>query len=553
MSPRLATSSPKYSVIEVHIDNHYRQKVYTSGDAITGHVRIVTSRNLRFGACEIILLGRARARIDTLNVPVTSCHTFLRLAMPIPELSYPVPRCFEAGREYAVPFHFVVPDHLTLGACSHHADSDVVRDHHVHMPPTMGSDAGLVNDGAAWERSDMAPHMASVEYVIRARVHHDATDADAAAVWSSRRGSTSSSATATTSSSHKSATAADKPLLEAERALRVLPATAAPVALLPDPDDRSYVLTRSKSLRKGLLVPLLRTAGSKLGCIRASVVDEYTTAASSPASSPGYSLGALPPPVVLGPDGHTATPTAACLGLRFDPVTADVPPPRITAVAAKLTAHTFFSIAPITGIPNEASWSHIENVSQRMGYYSTSLSLPVRCDLASLEWAPHVTTLRRDSGYCSDSPPEATDKTGSGVAIAYTAQLAVPLQLPLDRRTFLPTFHSCILSRTYSVQLSVTFAPGSTTSSSAGRRSKNRGGDSSSAGTPTTLTLTLPLHIMVAHSEDPDSLDHGSLPTFDAVMEEAEADAHLLPRRLAVPDAQFQETSTLPSYSSYYP
>ena len=50
-----------------------------------------------------------------------------------------VPRLVEAGHTFEVPFHFVVPGQLTLGACSHTVVNDAVRDYHTQPPPTMGS------------------------------------------------------------------------------------------------------------------------------------------------------------------------------------------------------------------------------------------------------------------------------------------------------------------------------------------------------------------------------------------------------------------------------
>ncbi|EFX02999.1 arrestin n-terminal domain containing protein [Grosmannia clavigera kw1407] len=513
--------------MEVLLDNHFQSRVYTTGDSITGSVRIVTQRDVPFDAFEIVLLGASRTQIDAVSGVRESSHILLKMAMPIAPSAYPVPRVLETGQEYVLPFRFVVPAHLTLGACNHVAKSDRVRDHHVCLPPTMG-------DGA-WERDDMTPDMARVKYVVRARIFRDADSA--------KHG-------------HPTVVA------EATQSVRILPAGIAPDddELFTSTDDNNnnsrsrgyYTLSKSKSLRKGLLMPLLRTASSKLGCVHATVTEPAT-------------------PVILSTDGQTASPTAARVSLRFDPTAVDVPPPRITAVSAKLLAHTYFSLGPIVALPNPGTWSSGGVLLERACYYDTSVSLLSR-NFGSSEnaWEPQVTTSRRDSGYCSDGSPNDDDvavqngldgqASKDAVGISYTTDLLVPLQLPADRKTFLPTFHSCIVSRTYSLQLSVSVAPSSTTSSSRYSKKSGRGNGSSSSsrsssssivGT-TTITLTMPIRIIVGSSDravgQPD--EHG-LPSFDAAMEEAEADAFLMPRMLEMPDARFQETSVLPGYGSH--
>ncbi|CAK7218394.1 hypothetical protein SEUCBS140593_003532 [Sporothrix eucalyptigena] len=531
--PHRDLTFPK-SHMEIQLDGHFSAKVYTSGDSITGSVTIVPQRNIPFDEFEIVLLGTTHTRVDYISSPVESSHVFLKLFMPIAESAYPVPRMLEAFQTYTLPIHFVVPHHLTLSACSHRVASPHVHSHHMRLPPTLGrgSSSGAT---AAWERDDMAPEMARIEYAIKARIFRDTLKEDG------------------------SGKSTRSKIVEATQPIRVLPSSQIDPPLAVSSTDRAYKLQSSKTLRKGLF------ARSKLGRV--------TATSGLDATAP------QPTPIVLRPDGISASPTTATVQLYFDPARPDVPPPRVTNFSAKLTAYTHYSTSAINTFPNLGDWARTDNVAmERRGTYTTSVNL-LNKSLKNFQWEAQVDTTRRDSGYCSsDSGGPEDMTTGNGgsptttsprrlspaspsrskdTALVYAAQLIVPLELPVQKRTFLPTFHSCIASRTYSLQLSVTMAPASSSSSTT---------SSSSTGSATTVSLSVPVQVVVGdvnemltigqemgaaggqyqHYNDEDT---EGLPSFEHALEEAEADAHLMPRVMAVPDMHYQETSILPGYS----
>ncbi|CAK7227129.1 hypothetical protein SCUCBS95973_006438 [Sporothrix curviconia] len=533
------------SHMEIALDGHFSAKVYTSGDSITGSVTIVPQRNIPFDEFEIVLLGTTHTRIDHISSPVESSHVFLKLFMPIAESAYPVPRMLEAYETYTLPIHFVVPHHLTLSACSHKVLSPHVHSHHMRLPPTLGRGSGS-GAAAAWERDDMAPEMARVEYAIKARIFRETLKEDG------------------------SGKSTRSKIVEATQPIRILPASQVDPPLAVSSTDRAYKLQSSKTLRKGLF------ARSKLGRVTASAgLDESTP---------------QPTPFVVRPDGISASPSTATVQLYFDPARPDVSPPRVTSVSAKLTAHTHYSTSAINTFPNLGDWARTDNIAmERRGTYTTSVSL-LNESLKNFQWEAKVDTGRRDSGYCSsDSGGEAAQDMTAGngggsnptsprrlsptspgsshkdaAGLVYAAQLIVPLDLPTQKRTFLPTFHSCIASRTYSLQLSVTMAPASSSSSTT---------SSSSSGSATTVSLSVPVQVVVGDANEmlymgqmvPAGADGGpyyyrdeqqygvedteGLPSFEHALEEAEADAHLMPRTMAVPDMQYQQTSVLPGYS----
>jgi len=449
------------SRFEVHLDNHFRSRVYTTGSPISGNVTITTQRDVRFDTIQILLLGNARTRVDGMGSPAESTHTFLKLAMPIPESSYPVPRVLETGHTYTIPFNFVVPQYLTIGACTHHIDTDLVHDQHIRLPPTMGF----------WERDDMAPDMAKIEYSIKARVFREPE-------------------------------LAGKPVkvMEATQQIRVLPASVEDAPLSITKHDREYGMSKSKTIRKNLL--------GKLGKVHATAYQ--------------------PEAVSLRSDGIAISRTNAQVRLEFIPAGPGIPPPKVTAVSAKISAHTYFAAGGIPFLPNLGDWNRSFAVEKR-GSYSTSVSLFSQ-NVDKFKWMPHIADqARRDSGYSSDHYDSGSEhgrrrKSKSGDSpVFHTATLQVPIQLPLSRKTFIPTFHSCITSRAYVVHLAVTLGSGSSSN---------------------TISLQIPLQVAV----DLENQQQGGLPSFESAVEEAEADSFLQPRLMSVPDPQYLDTSVLPGY-----
>ena len=477
------------SNVQIRFDNHFSSKVYTSGSPVSGTVGITTQRDVRFDSIQILLIGATRTRADGVGSQSESSHTFLKLSMPVPETAYPVPRVLETGRTLNLPFNFVVPHYLTIGACNHHVASEPVRDHHVRLPPSMGF----------WERDDMAPDMARVEYSVKARVFREPEMGGPAVK-----------------------------VMEASQQIRVLPASLEDPPLSVAKHDKQYRLTKTKTLRKSLLA-------GKLGRVTATAVQ--------------------PEAAHLRPDGLGISSTNAQVHLHFEPAAPEIPAPKVTSVSAKVTSHTYFASGPISGFPNLGDWNRSYSADRR-GSYQTSVNLFSQA-VDHFRWTQYANQQRRDSGYSSDAahgtdddddvPAAATRRRGSNKSksssssnrrrsaaaataaghVGYTAILQVPIKLPLAKKTFLPTFHSCIASRVYVLHLAVTLGSGSST------------------GSATTINLAVPLQVAVDLADA--ALD-AALPSFETAVEDAEVDEYLRPRRLTVPDEQFRETSVLPGY-----
>lgn len=462
-----AVAAPK-PTIDVIIDRHYNSKVYTSGSVIAGRAIVKTLRDTAFDHFDIVFTGIAATRLDFVQqYPSYSFRPFLKLRMPISEDDVPEDRVFKAGRTYSIPFHFVVPHQLPMGACKHQCEPGPVLDHHLRLPPTIGF----------WSADDQAPEMAQIEYAVKARaVRQELGDAPASKV------------------------------MQGQHIVKVLPASPEDAPLDITFRDERYTMAKTKTIRKNLF-------SAKTGKL---------TAAST-----------QPEAVMFSADGRDASMSTARINLEFVPDSADTAPPKINSVSAKLLSTTFFGAAPVNYLPNLGPRTAYHG-NPCLNYTTTNNLFNTSVDKVS--WSQEkVNTGRRDSGYSSSHLSPDSDAMGkssnkkSAEPIKHVASLDIPFTVTNDnRKIFLPTFHSCLISRTYVLQLCLSVGP-----------------------TNTTMTTSVPVQVGVETvHDDPQG---GALPSFESVIahdQEAEADSYLRPRvrRAASEDAP-QSNALLPGYN----
>lgn len=464
-------------IIDIKIDRHFNSKVYTSGSTIAGQAIVRTQRDTPFDEFDIIFTGIAATRLDFVQqYPSHSFRPFMKLRMPLPRSAFPESGVFEGGRIYTIPFNFVVPHQLTLGACNHHCSAPVVREQHLRLPPTVGF----------WEADDQAPEMAQIEYSIKARAYRRPPPG--------------------------TPSLPPVKLMEGYHMVKVLPALPEDAPLDITFRDERYNLSKSKTIRKNLF-------SAKAGKLTATATQ--------------------PNAVMLAADGHGASTSTARITFGFAPTSAEMAPPKINSVSGKITAATFFGAAPTDLLPNLGSRSAY-TANPSLSYTTTNSLFSKSID--KLAWQQRNVSGRRDSGYSSFGTGEDASDTdcseGRGRAggkgksskkcpIQHTAVLEIPFSIPMsNRKLFLPTFHSCLISRTYTLHLSVSFGP-----------------------TNTTMSLAIPLQIGVETIHQP-QFDDG-LPSFESAMaeaEEADISSHLQPRILRVLEMTDQTNSLLPRY-----
>ncbi|CAI7661507.1 hypothetical protein PCG10_004702 [Penicillium crustosum] len=392
-------SQPK---IEINITGQKPGHVnsYTTGESIDGSITVTVEHDTRFEEVEIVFEGVARTTVERASCPgrTGSQQMFLKLRQPIDEMEYPTPRILEGGRSYEYPFTFVVPDRLLPQVCTHPKKNAHIQRSHIMLPPTLG-DPILSSNGKTL-LDDMAPSMSQIGYTIRASVLQKQLVGPGVVA-----------------------------IAGIAKKVRIIPTVEEepPVEISASP---SLCTRKEKSVKRG-------TLRGKLGHIVAS--------------------SSQPKPIqLLPPDGEPTdtVSTVATVNLRFDPVGDEQPPP-LGTMTSKLRVNTFFSAAPWDDFPSTTGmpFAHIG-----CGLYTESVPLSTMC-VASAKWTKQSTaadTMRRDSTDSSSSDSSTGPSSAFTGDTYYTASVVVPVTLPKSK-AFVPTFHSCLMSRIYALDLSLTY------------------------------------------------------------------------------------------------
>ncbi|CEN59287.1 Putative Arrestin (Or S-antigen), N-terminal domain protein (AFU_orthologue; AFUA_6G13380) [Aspergillus calidoustus] len=373
---------------------------FTTGDRIEGTVTISAAHLISFDEVDIKLEGTQTVTVERGAVPGRSgaTQTFLRLRQPMQDSSYPTPRVIEPARTYQFPFTFVVPRGLLPHVCSHSKKNAHVHHSHTLLPPSLG-DPMLAQNGKTL-LDDMSPDMTRVTYQIRAEVLQ------------------------------KPVVGPAKSLKVTQRKIRILPAVEEEPPLTVLDNDPVYRTRREKDVKRGTLRP-------RQGRLVAAA--------------------SQPKPLQLNPPNKEpeSVSTAATVHLRFDPV-GDEEPPRLGTIWSKLRVATYYAAHPWEDYPNSSAVSVVGMTGD--GVYYDTVPLSKMC-LASAQWTKHAgnTLVRRDSLQSTSSAESITGPTAcfSG-DVYYTASVVVPVTLPKDK-AFVPTFHSCLISRVYTLDLCVSY------------------------------------------------------------------------------------------------
>ncbi|KAF2668160.1 hypothetical protein BT63DRAFT_358471, partial [Microthyrium microscopicum] len=391
--------------ITLNENNTNGEKIYSTFDPIEGSISIVSRTDTKFDNLEIAMTGVGKTFVDKLSSSSAmvgrseAIHRFLKLIQPISDNDIPESRVLKAGKAYTFPFTFVVPQQLLPRSCSHSAISNHLREFHLMLPPSMGEKLG----------ESLEPEQVKISYSIAVKLTR-------------------------TKNSGKKSTIAD-----GSRKIKIRPTTSEHPPLNTD-DDRDFCLRKDKTLRKGLLK----------GKIGALVME-----ASQPKS---FRLPAAHEP-------QHAT-TSVRVNLRFDPDTDDATPPRLQNISTKLKVGTFFATTTRQDFPKRAS--PVADLTSDSAWETLSLA---SFTVPAVEWTKHAATAsislspRPESALSTFSSVSGVSCSGAPIAPSpsyhdgpfYTAHILVPLSLPTNKR-FHPTFHTCLVSRVYVLQLALSLA-----------------------------------------------------------------------------------------------
>ncbi|KAL8979695.1 MAG: hypothetical protein Q9205_005033 [Flavoplaca limonia] len=393
---------------------------YSTLDEIKGNVTVTPQVETKIDHIYITLECTVKTyieRVGTASATNTRSEGYdsrLRLVQPIPETAMPESGKLGPGKSHTFPFEFAVPKELLPKSCEHTIDNDVVRQAHLQLPPTLGDPMASV-----WGKTmldDMAPDMSIVSYFVRVRLVSGRDEKTGKHIF----------------------------IGDEIKKVRIIPAVPEhpPLAVLEGKQD-DYRLRKEKPLKKG-------TFQKRIG----TLVME---------SAQPRSLHLLP---LRSEDPHPVT-TMATIRLRFDPASSDAQPPRLGSLVTKLKVATFFAAKRMHDIPKRSADFHY---GSDRSLYVISVPLSSRC-VASVEWAkntPRTTSPRREpsvpgspvvpaSSFATPLPSESY-REGQDY---YTASLVVPITLPgkvegnTNHKVFVPTFHSCLISRVYALDLTL--------------------------------------------------------------------------------------------------
>ena len=214
------------------------------------------------------------------------------------------------------------------------------------------------------------------------------------------------------------------------KAIRVIPIADEQPPLDVRKEAGEYVMRREKTIRKGAL-------RSNFGTL--------------------VMQAAQPQSVRVGPDNEweSRRVTVATVILRFDPTDENSLPPKLDSLMSKLKIMKFFASNPHCTFPTK----HASLIDSSQAWHTKQLNPSSRC-IAHVQWTKQdpsgsPTMERRDSANSTLSPctgmitqPSESDKGKS----YYVVRLRVPIILPRNK-AFVPTFHSCFISRLYALKL----------------------------------------------------------------------------------------------------
>lgn len=254
---------------------------------------------------------------------------------------------------------------------------------------------------------------------------------------------------------------ATKSIVDTSKSIRIIPITEEQSPSIISTHENEYCEQQTTPVTAGLL------HGQKLGQLTAATTQ--------------------PSPIQLQSQSGTINPAAssAVVHLQFDAV-GDHQPPQMTTISTELRATTVFSAADMCEHPS--TLHDVVYFSGTRDMREKTIALSKQC-AASTKWTKHQTTI--------------TSSDAEAPSAYYTASIEVPLTLPSKNSALVPSFHSCLISRIYSLDLTISYQ-----NSTANSRSSK-------------LKLSVPIQVMrsreiAADTHDKDFMDLDEKQDLDA-------------------------------------
>jgi hypothetical protein len=398
--------------VQISLDEHNDDisHIYTTSSPLLGHVTVTPIRRVRFDEVEITLEGTSTIIVDpraptALSPGFQPRHAFLRLTMPIPESQIPPSHMAQPGQIYKFPFNFVIPDRLLPSSCNHKCAGPHVKEAHLRLPPSIGG----VKFSPAYLLSQFTRN---IDYTIQAKVIQ------------------------TRGADYKPGV-----LSSASREVQIIPSTSELPPMYIKPTDNDYAFIRTKELKKG------RFKG-KLGTITLSAEQ--------------------PKPFVVSPTSSTPATITAILNARFEPLEPSLKPPSLGNLTSKIKTSTVYAARAYPDLPKRPMMESAFDTDRCVSLLD--LRLLIFTIDSSAPWKFRASSETGDGTASEEASRNLaltqTWPAGPSRSGFYEATIDVPITLP-QNKTWLPTFHSCLVSRFYSLDFSLTVhSPGNGPSSS---------------------------------------------------------------------------------------
>ncbi|KAL2826767.1 hypothetical protein BJY01DRAFT_241286 [Aspergillus pseudoustus] len=377
---------------------------FATGETIDGAVSILSQDDLIFENLHISFIGEQSTSIPSAK-PNKATHEFLHLIQPLPESALPSPKVFRGRTKYEIPFSFLVPDYLPTPACPH-SSHPLVKAAHLHPPPSIG-DATIAGFGGRL-RDDLAPETAcKVVYTIIFKLERPSIT-----------------------------TRAQETIMDKRLKVRIKPH----VGEIPLPDlDLGAIADEYRLVSRGDIGPHNKGAGKG----KLAVTLEQPECFWHPL---GDTVRLISKAVRLF---FVYTPSSASASASAGSQGNIITLPELKSLRAQITATTLYTTKFDGPHPPQRQRDFF---GRPINFRDADIPLEFP-SLPQLRWE----RMDAQAADPNQSPnPEAgpgpgPPGSGSGeTEISYIATLLVPVTLTKDK-SFVPTFHSCLISRIYSL------------------------------------------------------------------------------------------------------
>ncbi|KAJ5980343.1 hypothetical protein N7481_007641 [Penicillium waksmanii] len=404
-----ATPSPSTFFLEIPPDSvssyHYS---YHAGDAIQGSISVRSENDLHFQSLDIFLIGEESTSRHDRNP-----RQFHHEQCLVPATALPPSNIIKKNQKYFFRFAFQVPDTLSPTSCTHPVEDDLTRQFHLQAPPSFG-DPDVAGFGGKL-RNDYAPSNCRIVYTIQARLTRQ------------------SLATERTSAS----TSADSEIAEPTHPQQTIDIYQRIPNSNPLSKPKSKTKTKIGQLTTTIIappyfdIPVRETDASVRQAIRLNLHFERERG----------------PNPNQDDDQNTSTSTT---GTATDSNLTTTSLPQIQSLRGSVVANTFFTKKPNTSLPRKKR----DRLGTKLNYAEKVLT-EFTHSITSLQWAGENHTNNGPSPNSSQSTQIESEFASASPVQTHTQSFVSTLLVPvkLAHQFIIPTFHSCRISRTYTLVL----------------------------------------------------------------------------------------------------